>query len=375
MGERVISVREGERQVMGQRAFENGTEIPLGPNDDYWRGLFRRWDADNSGYINVRELNQLIESREYEIDIPSHVVAEIHRRADINGDGKLDVHEFIRMIHNPENRPIFGHLISRYVNIVVPHRRGDTTQPDGQYEDEYTCCPPPVGMILISLVEIILFCVDAAKGSGMLATGPVADVLIYDPRRRYEAWRYLTYMFVHIGALHLIVNLCVQVLLGVPLEMIHRWWRVLIIYLAGVLAGSLGTSITDPTVKLAGASGGVYSLITAHISTIILNWREMEYPVIQLGVFLIITGCDIGTSIYDRYVRDINEHIGYAAHFAGALAGLLLGINILRNIRVTFKEKVIWWISIVAYVILMGMAIIWNAAFPSYFPIADHRPL
>lgn len=71
-------------------------------------------------------------------------------------------------------------------------------------------------------------------------------------------------------AFHLVINLLVQILLGVPLEMVHKWWRVLIVYFAGVLAGSLGTSITDPTVRLAGASGGVYSLITAHISTILM---------------------------------------------------------------------------------------------------------
>lgn len=52
--------------------------------------------------------------------------------------------------------------------------------------------------------------------------------------------------------------------------MVHRWWRVLIIYLVGVLAGSLATSITDPHVFLAGASGGVYALIAAHVATIIM---------------------------------------------------------------------------------------------------------
>lgn len=61
-----------------------------------------------------------------------------------------------------------------------------------------------------------------------------------------------------------------QILIGTPLEMVHRWWRVLIIYFAGVVAGSLGTSVMDPTVKLAGASGGVYALITAHVSTIVM---------------------------------------------------------------------------------------------------------
>ena len=40
------------------------------------------------------------------------------------------------------------------------------------------------------------------------------------------------------------------------------WWRLLLVYLAGVIAGSLGTSITDPSVYLAGASGGVYALLS-----------------------------------------------------------------------------------------------------------------
>lgn len=69
---------------------------------------------------------------------------------------------------------------------------------------------------------------------------------------------------------HLTVNLIVQLLLGVPLEMVHRGWRVVLIYLSGVLAGSLATSVTDPNVYLAGASGGVYALITAHVATIII---------------------------------------------------------------------------------------------------------
>lgn len=70
--------------------------------------------------------------------------------------------------------------------------------------------------------------------------------------------------------LHIAVNVIVQILLGTPLEMVHRWWRILIIYLAGVISGSLLTSIVDPNVYLAGASGGVYSLLAAHIATIIM---------------------------------------------------------------------------------------------------------
>jgi len=67
-----------------------------------------------------------------------------------------------------------------------------------------------------------------------------------------------------------VVNLAVQMMLGVPLEMVHRWWRVLIIYLAGAVAGSLATSVADPSVYLAGASGGVYAIMTAHLAVIIM---------------------------------------------------------------------------------------------------------
>lgn len=62
----------------------------------------------------------------------------------------------------------------------------------------------------------------------------------------------------------------IQFVLGFPLEMVHDWWRVILVYCCGVIAGSLGSSIIDPGVCLAGASGGVYALITAHIGTILM---------------------------------------------------------------------------------------------------------
>jgi rhomboid-related protein 1/2/3 len=40
--------------------------------------------------------------------------------------------------------------------------------------------------------------------------------------------------------------------------------------MAGVVAGSLGTSVSEPYTRLAGASGGVYAILLAHIATIIM---------------------------------------------------------------------------------------------------------
>ncbi len=50
----------------------------------------------------------------------------------------------------------------------------------------------------------------------------------------------------------------------------------MLVYVSGVLAGSLWTSVLRPNVFLSGASGGVYALITAHLGTVIMNFRYYE---------------------------------------------------------------------------------------------------
>ena len=50
--------------------------------------------------------------------------------------------------------------------------------------------------------------------------------------------------------------------------------RVGLVYVVGVVSGSLAMSVIHPQAFLAGASGGVYALACAHIAAILLNWRE-----------------------------------------------------------------------------------------------------
>jgi rhomboid-related protein 1/2/3 len=92
----------------------------------------------------------------------------------------------------------------------------------------------------------------------------------------------LTYRWFHLG-----FNLIVQLLVGLPLEMVHGSMRIGCIYLAGVLAGSLGTSIFDPDVYLVGASGGVYALLAAHLANVMINYHSMQYGVVRLLAILV----------------------------------------------------------------------------------------
>ena len=91
----------------------------------------------------------------------------------------------------------------------------------------------------------------------------------------------------------------------------------------------------------------------AHLANVIFNWAEMKYPVVRLIVFLVWASGDTGLAIYSRY-HNPDDNVGYVAHFAGAVVGLLLGIVTLRNLRVLKWETVVWWCS---FVVLLGLFI------------------
>lgn len=360
----------------------------------------------------MKEMKAFFNRRGRPQDLPKEKIKYIFRLADKDGDKQISFEEFVEIMEHPDFQHLFEHWMNSYVNFLVPRpkpirkivprarsvritreekieetslmampsfkRRVSVEsievklyeEEEIAYMDAFTCCPPPFAMVLFTILELVFFLIDemTQKDSTLTGSGVTAKSLIYEPSKRHEAWRFLTYMFVHIGYLHIVVNLAFQLLLGIPLEMVHKWWRVSLLYFAGVIAGSLATSITDPWVRLAGASGGVYSLITAHIATIVMNWSEMTFPLIQLLIFGLIVCCDLGSSIYERYYLHVNDQVGYAAHFGGAVAGLLVGIYILKNINVKSCEKYIWWAAVVIYVVLMVIAIFINIFLPGRYP-------
>lgn len=208
---------------------------------------------------------------------------------------------------------------------------------------------PPFFIIFISIFELFAFVYyNFRSDESITFTGPVPfnSKLIFNPTRRYEVWRYFTYMFIHAGYWHLTFNLLIQLAVGIPLETAHKFHAVFIIYFGGVLGGSLGNSIVDPHSYLAGASCGCYALIAAHCSNLILNWNEMRNPWFRFLSLIIFNVTDFGIAVYERHSNYGAYRTSYAGHLAGAVSGLLLGLVFLRNVRVyDWEEKVIRFAS------------------------------
>uniref|UniRef100_A0A182QFR5 Rhomboid-like protein n=1 Tax=Anopheles farauti TaxID=69004 RepID=A0A182QFR5_9DIPT len=331
------------------------------------RHLFQKYDNDGDGYLSIPEMKRLINEKKCP-DMPTICAKKLLKLSDINNDGRLDFDEFFKL--SIDHSLFISDMCIKYCKLVVPKRNEEEADViDGEYEQSMKIWPPPLMMIIFSIMEIIFFVIDIVKTqdqNGTSTNGPMATLFIYNPHLRHEVWRFVTYMFVHIGFMHLVMNLLVQIFLGVALELVHCWWRVALVYLAGVIAGSMGTSLFTPRVFLAGASGGVYALITAHIATIIMNWKQMEYAIVQLFVFLVFCITDLGVSIYNS-INDPFDKVGYIAHASGALAGFLVGIGVLRNLKVESWEKKLWWCAVSVYFMLMGAGVMYHFLNPEHF--------
>jgi rhomboid-related protein 1/2/3 len=98
------------------------------------------------------------------------------------------------------------------------------------------------------------------------------NLFAFNPCANLEMWRVFTYMLIHSpGFFHIGGNLLVQIIFASPLESFHSWKRLIIVYLAGVIAGALGHSMwTKSTKLLVGASAGVFALLTANIVYMLL---------------------------------------------------------------------------------------------------------
>ncbi|XP_066251743.1 rhomboid-related protein 2-like [Euwallacea similis] len=346
---------------------------------EYYASIFQRYDTDHNDKIDAKELATMLRENN---EVSDKIIKKLISYSDTDNDGKIDVHEFTAMILDEKFKDLFRKYLNSYVDFIVPRNKrhrykptgrsifgGGAEEVDGAVTPEISLCPLPLCMVFVSLIEILCYILNQHLNKqdpspiSPISTdseGPVARYLIYDPYKRQECWRFLTYMMVHIGWIHLGTNLIVQLFLGIPLELRNQWWRVLTVYSAGIVAGSLLTSIVDPKVYLAGASGGVYAVLTAHLANIILNWSDIPYVTVQLVVFLLIIIIDVSTAIYNRYSHTDIIPIAYTAHFGGALAGFLVGIWILKNVEPTRKENYLWWAAFIVYILLMGSAVLLN---------------
>lgn len=142
--------------------------------------------------------------------------------------------------------------------------------------------------------------------------------------RRSQWWRLFSHQLVHAGYLHLLSNQIMCAVFGSFYEAHQGFWRTLVVSQLSILAGCMGHAAVWPLRSLIGNSHGVYGLFGACMAEVIINADMMPTKT----ALLLLLMCFVQLSIdILGFMFWFNPHVGYSAHTAGFLAGLLLSFS------------------------------------------------
>jgi membrane associated rhomboid family serine protease len=173
-----------------------------------------------------------------------------------------------------------------------------------------------------------------------------------------EWWRLLTCCFVHIGAIHLLINMWVLHSVGPMLERVFGSVRYALLFLVSGIAGSAAVVFYHPPdgpgVQLAGASGAICGLIGALLAWV---WLNRSY-IAQASEWL----RNIFVNIVLLTLISLIPQVSGTAHLGGGLAGLALAVPLNFQRFGTSEQRWLGLVGTVALVVLLAGSIAYVAS-------------
>jgi rhomboid protease GluP len=142
-----------------------------------------------------------------------------------------------------------------------------------------------------------------------------------------EPWRMLASNYIHVGIIHIALNMWCLWNLGFLAERVFDPWTYVMIYTACGLAGSLASLWWHPMIPGAGASGAIFGLAGALIAALYLGHLPISRQAIRgtLKSLLMFAG-------YNLFFGAVARGIDNSAHIGGLIAGLALGAILAKHL-------------------------------------------
>ncbi len=178
--------------------------------------------------------------------------------------------------------------------------------------------PRPTGMVLILLIANGLMFVLQA-----LFYPHVQEWLDLSARQAWQAWRFISFQFLHRDLMHLFLNMLGLYFLGMTLEGAWGRRRFLAFYLiCGVVGGLFHVALSHAAVI--GASGGVVAIVVA--CAFLFPQMRLIFIIFPLPI-RVVAVVVVGWSAYQVVSGFAAHHSGGgiadAAHLGGGIAGAI----------------------------------------------------
>ena len=174
------------------------------------------------------------------------------------------------------------------------------------------------GTYALLIINIIVFLVMTLSGGttnnyNLTRFGAIVPSLV----KQGEVWRLLASDFIHIGFIHLLMNMAFLVQLGPILENIYGTRNFILIYLLSGLMGSLFVfALGSERVVSAGASTSLYGMLGVMVGFLIFHRDDTK--LIGLG------GAYVPTIAINFFYSLITPGVSVLGHLGGFVGGLLL---------------------------------------------------
>ena len=153
-----------------------------------------------------------------------------------------------------------------------------------------------------------------------------------------EWWRLFSFMFLHAGILHLLMNMFALAYIGMFLEPIMGRFRFISAYLlTGVCSGLMSIYMHSYTVGV-GASGAIFGMYGVFLATLTTNYIEKTARKTQLRsiMFFVLYNLLAGTE----------GNVDNAAHIGGLISGIVVGYAFYPGL--VKKHQIFWQILVSA---------------------------
>ncbi len=228
-------------------------------------------------------------------------------------------------------------------NAIVMNTAGPVATPIPQPRP-VTRSYPPVTTVLVG-INVAVFVAMLLSGvpletpntTQLLKWGADFGPLSLGP----QPWRILTSNYLHIGILHIGLNMWCLWNLGILAERIFDRWTYVLTYTVCGIAGSLASLWWHPLVVGAGASGAIFGLAGALITALYLGKLPIPKQAMRGTMKSLITFAG-----YNLVFGAVGAGIDNSAHVGGLVAGLILGAVFAKHLTSPSDVRARWGIAV-----------------------------
>ncbi len=216
----------------------------------------------------------------------------------------------------------------------------------------YFITPIILGLNVIIFLTMIMSGVHilTPEGQELIAWGANFKPLTLEG----QPWRLFTACFLHIGILHLALNMYALLYIGVLLEPLLGKSRFVTAYLvSGVAASVVSLWWNDLTIS-AGASGAIFGMYGVYVALLTTNLVEKSQRKALLSSILVFVGYNLLSGLKP------GSSVDNAAHIGGLISGLIIGYAFVPGLKQGQARVKFLSIAVIVIALIIGSSFVFR---------------